>query len=174
MVSFFGTETSPSSGDSSPTIMRNSVVLPAPLGPTRPTFSPGLSWKEASTNSTCRPYCLLTREKEIIWAARAGLRPGLDGAGDGGDEDFWHERFRHVCVEAGTQHRGAVLRRGVGRHRYHRHGAPLVRRHPSQLADERVAVRARQADVGDDDLRTFAVPGAHRAERLGHRRDRRD
>ena len=66
MVSFLGTDTSPSSGDSSPTIMRKSVVLPAPFGPTSPTFSPGLSWKEASTKSTCRPYCLLMREKEII------------------------------------------------------------------------------------------------------------
>ena len=66
IVSFFGTETSPSSGDSSPTIIRNSVVLPEPFGPTRPTFSPGLSWNEASTNSTCRPYCLFMREKEIM------------------------------------------------------------------------------------------------------------
>jgi hypothetical protein len=33
MVSFFGTETSPSSGDSSPTTMRKSVVLPEPFGP---------------------------------------------------------------------------------------------------------------------------------------------
>jgi hypothetical protein len=32
MVAFRGTVTSPSSGDSSPTIMRKSVVLPAPLG----------------------------------------------------------------------------------------------------------------------------------------------
>ena len=66
MVSFFGTDTSPSSGPSSPTIMRKSVVLPAPFGPTRPTFSPGLSWKEASTKRTCRPYCLLMRAKEIM------------------------------------------------------------------------------------------------------------
>ena len=40
----FGTETVPSSGLSSPTTMRNSVVLPAPLGPTSPTFSPGFNW----------------------------------------------------------------------------------------------------------------------------------
>ena len=66
MVSFFGTETSPSSGASSPTIMRKSVVLPAPFGPTRPTFSPGLSWNEASTKRTCRPYCLLMLENEIM------------------------------------------------------------------------------------------------------------
>ena len=39
MVSFFGTETSPSSAVSSPTIIRKSVVLPAPFGPTSPTFS---------------------------------------------------------------------------------------------------------------------------------------
>jgi hypothetical protein len=66
MVSFFGTETSPSSGASSPTTMRNRVVLPAPFGPTRPTFSPGFNWKEASTKINCRPYCLLIFEKEII------------------------------------------------------------------------------------------------------------
>src|SRR5438270_7928428 len=66
MVSRLGTETSPSSGSSSPTTMRKSVVLPAPLGPTRPTFSPGLSWNDASTNTSCLPYCLLILEKEII------------------------------------------------------------------------------------------------------------
>src|SRR5581483_5875249 len=65
MVIFFGTDTSPSSGVSSPTIMRNSVVLPEPLGPTRPTFSPGLSWKDASTKRICLPYCLLIFENEI-------------------------------------------------------------------------------------------------------------
>src|SRR5262245_64413292 len=65
MVIFFGTETSPSSAPSSPTIMRKRVVLPEPFGPTRPIFSPGFNWNEASTNRTCRPYCLLMREKEI-------------------------------------------------------------------------------------------------------------
>src|SRR5262245_60829076 len=66
MVNRFGTDTSPSSGDSSPTIIRKSVVLPAPFGPTRPTFSPGLSWKEASTKRIWRPYCLLMRLNEIM------------------------------------------------------------------------------------------------------------
>src|SRR6516225_2799288 len=66
MVSRFGTDTSPSSGSSSPTTIRNNVVLPAPFGPTSPTFSPGLSWNEASTNSSCLPYCLLILENEII------------------------------------------------------------------------------------------------------------
>src|SRR6476661_5710054 len=70
MVSFFGTDTSPSSGASSPTIMRKSVVLPDPLGPTRPTFSPGLSWKEASTKRICFPYCLLILLNETIGDCR--------------------------------------------------------------------------------------------------------
>ena len=38
-----GNRDAPSSGSSSPTIMRKSVVLPEPLGPTRPTFSPGFN-----------------------------------------------------------------------------------------------------------------------------------
>src|SRR6476659_9110733 len=66
MVNFLGTETVPSSGVSSPTTMRKSVVLPAPLGPTSPTFSPGFNWKDASTKSNCLPYCLLMFEKEIM------------------------------------------------------------------------------------------------------------
>src|SRR6266850_3896980 len=66
MESFFGTVTAPSSALSSPAIIRKSVVLPAPFGPTSPAFSPGLSWKEASTKMTWRPYCLLTEAKEII------------------------------------------------------------------------------------------------------------
>src|SRR5208282_2899765 len=70
IVNFLGTETAPSSGVSSPTTIRNSVVLPDPLGPTSPTFSPGFNWKEASTKSNCLPYCLLMFEKEIILKER--------------------------------------------------------------------------------------------------------
>src|SRR3984957_9485593 len=66
MVNFLGTETAPSSGVSSPTTIRKSVVLPASLGPTSPTFSQGFNWNEASTKSNCLPYCLLMFEKEII------------------------------------------------------------------------------------------------------------
>ena len=62
---FLGTEIAPSSADSSPTIIRKSVVLPDPFGPTRPTFSPGLSWKEASTKTSCLPYCLEMRLRLI-------------------------------------------------------------------------------------------------------------
>src|SRR3954453_21109512 len=81
MVSFFGTETSPSSGVSSPVIIRNSVVLPEPFGPTRPTFSPGFSWNEASTKRTCLPYCLLTRAKEIMGTEEGSTRRATLGSG---------------------------------------------------------------------------------------------
>src|SRR6185503_5490551 len=77
MVSLRGFSTAPSSGASSPTMRRKTVLLPAPLGPTSPTFSPGLIWKEASTNRICPPYCLVTEENaitgrvHIAWRARA-------------------------------------------------------------------------------------------------------
>src|SRR5215469_10931431 len=74
MVNFVGTETAPSSGVSSPTTIRKSVVLPAPLGPTSPTFSPGFNWNEASTKSNCLPYCLLMFEKEIILKEQLAAR----------------------------------------------------------------------------------------------------
>src|SRR5262247_2155612 len=66
MLKRLGTVISPSSGDSSPTIIRNTVVLPAPFGPTSPAFSPGLSWNEASTNRIWRPYCLETLVRAIM------------------------------------------------------------------------------------------------------------
>src|SRR6478736_10426452 len=91
MVSRLGTETSPSSGSSSPTTMRKSVVFPAPLGPTRPTFSPGLSWNDASTKTSCLPYCLLILEKEII--------------------QFQANRIPGGCVRPGIAERGAISRR---------------------------------------------------------------
>src|SRR4029453_4058332 len=55
--------------------MRKIVVLPDPFGPTRPTFSPGFSWKEASTNRTCLPYCLVTPANEIIQTTSLLRRP---------------------------------------------------------------------------------------------------
>src|SRR5947207_10105714 len=77
MESFLGTVMVPSSADSSPAIIRKSVVLPAPFGPTSPARSPGLSWKEASTKTTCRPYCLLTEEKEIMEEGGTGGGVGI-------------------------------------------------------------------------------------------------
>src|SRR5688572_9068892 len=83
MLARRGRSTAPSSGCSSPVINRKMVVLPAPLGPTRPTFSPGLSWNEASTNRICAPYCLLTVENEIMARLRS---EALDQLADAVDE----------------------------------------------------------------------------------------
>ena len=49
------TRSSPASGFSSPTIMRKSVVLPAPFGPITPTMPPGGSEKVRSSNSSLSP-----------------------------------------------------------------------------------------------------------------------
>src|SRR5436190_6321347 len=66
MVTPRSTATWPSSGCSSPVIIRNSVVLPAPLGPTRPTFSPLLSAAEASMKRSWWPFCLLMLSRRIM------------------------------------------------------------------------------------------------------------
>ena len=49
------TRSTPASGSSSPTIIRKSVVLPAPFGPTMPTMPPGGSEKERSSNRSLSP-----------------------------------------------------------------------------------------------------------------------
>src|SRR5690349_18401953 len=90
MVTPRSTATWPSSGSSSPVIIRNSVVLPAPLGPTKPTFSPRLSAADASMNRICRPFCLPILSRRIIRDARgresvALLLPLGDERRAGGD-----------------------------------------------------------------------------------------
>ena len=64
----FSTRTWPSSGLSVCMTMRKMVVLPAPLGPTRPTFSPRNTVAEASTNSSCLPCCF---EMASMWITGA-------------------------------------------------------------------------------------------------------
>src|SRR6185369_7712468 len=71
MVTPRSTATWPSSGWSSPVIMRNSVVLPAPLGPTRPTFSPLLSAPDASIKRRWWPFCLLMLSRRIMKGTRS-------------------------------------------------------------------------------------------------------
>jgi hypothetical protein len=46
--------------------MRNSVVLPAPFGPTRPTFSPLVRAAEASTKRSWWPFCLEMLSRRIM------------------------------------------------------------------------------------------------------------
>ena len=84
ILSRFGTETSPSSGDSSPAIRRNNVDLPEPLGPTRPTFSPAFSCMDASTKSAWWPWRLLMPFNAIMGAKRIGALPRMTSRpGDG-------------------------------------------------------------------------------------------
>src|ERR1700742_4849135 len=64
------TETCPSSGDSSRMMRRKMVDLPAPLGPTSPTFSPRWIAAEASTKRICGPCCLEIWSRRITSIAR--------------------------------------------------------------------------------------------------------
>ena len=57
----------PLSGDSSSRIIRKRVVLPAPLGPTKPTREPGRRCAVAFLSRTFVEYCLLT---DSIWSMR--------------------------------------------------------------------------------------------------------
>src|SRR5713226_5016962 len=100
MVAFLDTDVSPSSACSSPTIIRNRVVLPDPFGPTRPTFSPGLSWKDASTNRTCRPYCLLMRENAIMLVTEARLKPPSEDPEAPGEPSLLGPKFHAAAAGA--------------------------------------------------------------------------
>jgi hypothetical protein len=66
----FSTITLPESGSSSPTIIRKIVDLPAPFGPTSPTFSPRKTANEAS-RKRMRPACCLETDSRRIIAGRA-------------------------------------------------------------------------------------------------------
>src|SRR5262245_31651245 len=145
MVSRRGTDTSPSSGASSPVINRKMVVLPAPFGPTRPTFSPGFSWKEASTNRICRPYCLLTLTREIIDGRRSWVRGG-------GPVEPPELPADEAGVEVRTDaRRGARARRDLDR-------LAARERDRSRRADPRGALARRRRTVVDRRV-TSAVPG---------------
>src|SRR5258706_11476953 len=112
MESFFGTVMVPSSADSSPAIIRKSVVLPAPFGPTSPAFSPGLSWKEASTKMTWRPYCLLTEAKEIMeWASTPRVAPLFVG------RRLWTLVRVHASVRTANAHPSNHLQPTKSTHR---------------------------------------------------------
>src|SRR4051812_32594450 len=76
----------PSSGCSSPVIIRNSVVLPDPLGPTSPTFSPLCSAAEASMKSRWWPFCLEMLSRRImgtrVWGMSCGCCRSPDERSD--------------------------------------------------------------------------------------------
>src|SRR6266567_2796721 len=66
MVVFLAQVISPASTSSSPVMIRNIVVFPAPFGPTRPVRLPGRIWKLASRNSIWPPCCLVMLDRWII------------------------------------------------------------------------------------------------------------
>src|SRR3954451_23017740 len=73
----------PLRGDSMPSSVRNSVVLPAPLGPISPMMLPRGSSSETSSRATCRPQARVPRSSSaaaVAAAARGGL---LIGPGTG-------------------------------------------------------------------------------------------
>src|SRR4029450_2393557 len=71
--------TRPSPGSSTPPRMRQRVVLPAPLGPTRPIRSPRPTRHEQSWRSAWPPYPLETDSRAIT--ACGSLAHGLDALG---------------------------------------------------------------------------------------------
>src|ERR1700730_1053942 len=77
MVTPRSTATWPSAGWSSPVIIRNSVVLPAPFGRPRPAFSPFWSAADASMKRIWWPCCLLTLSRRIIGALALEIAAAL-------------------------------------------------------------------------------------------------
>src|SRR6185295_10058887 len=76
----------PASGSSSRVIRRNTVVLPAPFGPTRPIFSPRFTAAEASRNRICAPWRLEMASMRIMrWGAVAQAITPVERAGRGLD-----------------------------------------------------------------------------------------
>ena len=62
----------PASGFSWPVSMRNSVVLPAPLGPITPTMPPGGSLKDRSSIRSWSPICFGRPSTSITLLPRRG------------------------------------------------------------------------------------------------------
>src|SRR4030042_1522082 len=63
----------PGLGTRAPEIRLNSVVLPAPLGPIKPTISPWSTWKSTRETAANPPKCLVTPSPSSI-----GMLPSLE------------------------------------------------------------------------------------------------
>src|SRR3954453_13518127 len=71
--------TSPASGRTRPSSILITLVLPAPLGPSRPSTSPRATVKETSWTAVWRPYRLCSPEHQT---AGEGGRPASSSAAD--------------------------------------------------------------------------------------------
>src|SRR4030081_61953 len=150
MVTPRSTATWPSSGCSWPVIIRNSVVLPAPLGPTRPTFSPFWSAAEASMKSIWWPFCLLMLSRRIM-CTRAWNSCGRSYA-------MWR-----ACGRVLRNAKPLVLLHARGRNLHARECGLLI---PLEPEVESISIRPDQTafnhridgDVTDPDLFHFRFP----------------
>src|SRR5437667_764433 len=156
MESFFGTVMVPSSALSSPFTIRKSVVFPAPFGPTSPAFSPGLSWKEASTKTSWRPYCLPTAEKEIMeWGEHRAAAVYSLAVG------------RRIFVSANSQRPTANSHERPRRHHHpHVPGRLLRGGAASRLENRGRDLRARRADGAHQRRRRLPVRSGRLSEGL--------
>src|SRR5687767_7378909 len=81
--------------------MRKIVDLPAPFGPTRPTFSPRNRLMEASKKRICLPCCLETESRRITLAAHLSTAsaPCIRDPNLGGRPHFFQTRRPPICHE---------------------------------------------------------------------------
>src|SRR3954454_21083797 len=84
--------TAPRSGTVRPKTQRIVVVLPAPLGPRKPTILPGLALNEAPSSATTGPYRLVRSTISSIgtgYLGRRNPRRHAGGFGGGVGTDHW-------------------------------------------------------------------------------------
>ena len=114
MVTPRSMETWPSSGSSSRVMRRKSVDLPAPLGPTSPTFSPRVIVAEASRKRIWCPCCLAMASRRIKGAPCSTKLPEVRRlAGPCGPEPGAGSRVRGVACSSGDGQLPAANRDGA-------------------------------------------------------------
>lgn len=108
----------------------------------------------AQTGLSPMEYRVQTRARndEPSSLAWSGGQEAIAQAGDDGDELSRIERLRHVAVEAGRQRPSAILRARESRQSERRRRAPVRGVERADASDQRVAVFARHADVGDEHI----------------------
>jgi hypothetical protein len=160
MVARLGTLTSPDSGSSSPAINRKIVVLPDPFGPINPTFSPGLSWNDASTRRAWRPKCLATLVSAIMGRGEYARSAVLARLQLPFPVSLRALQFVHVDMQARGQDRKHEGRRRRDRNtlRAIRLGALLLL---SVLLLPRLAESLNRAHPEDEQAVVLAVEGLH-------------
>src|SRR5215469_12095147 len=97
-----------------PVMQLTSVLLPEPLGPSRPTRSPVATWKSTPSSATKPPKCLLTLVAVRMLSAMALLPPGEqadDAVGRQSHEQDEQDADDQEVVLRGDRHRHDLLER---------------------------------------------------------------